>query len=62
MSETEVKYHQPADDSWPPWEAAARPPGLQPAPVRVPVGSGMGGRCSMKQRESGDAVERDGDE
>lgn len=26
MSETETKYHQPADDSWPRWEAASRPP------------------------------------
>lgn len=47
MPETEAKYHQPADDSWSPWEAAA---GLQPAPVRVPVEGGIGGRCLTERR------------
>lgn len=41
MSEMEVKYHQPADDSRPPWEAATCPPRVRPE-LWAPVGSRMG--------------------
>lgn len=62
VSETEVKYHQPADDSWLPWEAGTCPLGLQTALVAVPVGSRMVTHFIMEQREHEDGVERDGNE